>query len=330
MRENMYESKQKYWYIYDLVDALNNHTKFHVLSVKVKENVTTVCHLHQKQKLKTPLWYATQKVTQETIQTSVSLRKFSLSTCIPKQKYMIQLTLLLTFQLQAGPKGGGWLNCSILLKSWRPAKAAPYHCSFSLSVRERVIWQQVHWKVHFGVTVLGYSGAGFVCVCVCVCVYVFVMCVCMCVRQRERRRERERELFENTYNTCQTHDRKVESSNPGRSSVRIFFSTVSFVSWLLFGVCFTPALLQWLVDNPSHSAKSAGGRLHLNMHTLDPTKSERADYATVQAQCGNLSGNELICNLSGNIWPQSPQPAEPLWTDPGIKSEFSVRELIST
>ena len=55
MRENMYKSKQKYWYIYDLVDALNNYTKFHVLSVKVKENVTTVCRLHQKQKLKTPL-----------------------------------------------------------------------------------------------------------------------------------------------------------------------------------------------------------------------------------------------------------------------------------
>ena len=34
-------------------------------------------------------------------------------------------------------------------------------------------------------------------------------------------------------------------------------------------------------------------------HTLDPTKSEWADYAAVQAQCGNLSGNELTRNSSG-------------------------------
>ena len=35
-------------------------------------------------------------------------------------------------------------------------------------------------------------------------------------------------------------------------------------------------------------------------------------------------------NLPGNIQPQSPQLAVPLWTDPGIKSGISVRELIST
>ena len=40
--------------------------------------------------------------------------------------------------------------------------------------------------------------------------------------------------------------------------------------------------------------------------------------------------NELTRNLSGNIRPQSSQPAEPLWTDPGIKSGICVRELIST
>ena len=65
-------------------------------------------------------------------------------------------------------------------------------------------------------------------------------------------------------------------------------------------------------------------------YTLDPTNSEWADYAAVQAQCGNLSGDELTRNLSGNIRPQSSQLAEPLWTDPGIKSGISVRELIST
>ena len=40
--------------------------------------------------------------------------------------------------------------------------------------------------------------------------------------------------------------------------------------------------------------------------------------------------NELTRNLSGNIRPQSSQPAELLWTDPGIKSGIRVRELIYT
>ena len=41
-------------------------------------------------------------------------------------------------------------------------------------------------------------------------------------------------------------------------------------------------------------------------------------------------GNELTCNSSGDIRSQSSQFAEPLWTDPGRKSEISVCELIST
>ena len=61
-------------------------------------------------------------------------------------------------------------------------------------------------------------------------------------------------------------------------------------------------------------------------YTLDPTKSEWADCATVQAQCGKPSGNKLTLNLSGNIRPKSSQLAEPLWTDPGRKSEISVHE----
>ena len=61
--------------------------------------------------------------------------------------------------------------------------------------------------------------------------------------------------------------RKVASSNPGRSWGRFFFSRVSFVCWLLFGVRSIPVLPQWHIKDPSHCAKSAGGRLHLNMHT---------------------------------------------------------------
>ena len=45
-----------------------------------------------------------------------------------------------------------------------------------------------------------------------------------------------------------------------------------------------PVSPQWHVKDPGHSAKSAGGRLHLkHACTFDPTKSEWADYAAVQA-----------------------------------------------
>ena len=64
-------------------------------------------------------------------------------------------------------------------------------------------------------------------------------------------------------------------------------------------------------------------------YTLDPTKSEWADFAAVHAQCGNLSGNELTRNSSGNTRPESSQLAQPLWTDPDLKNGISVRELIS-
>ena len=64
-------------------------------------------------------------------------------------------------------------------------------------------------------------------------------------------------------------------------------------------------------------------------YTRDSTKSEWADYAAVQAQCGNLSGHELTCILSGNAQSQLSQLAKPLWTDPGLKSGISVCKLIS-
>ena len=38
---------------------------------------------------------------------------------------------------------------------------------------------------------------------------------------------------------------------------------------------------------------------------------------------------ELTRNSSGKTQSQSSQLAEPLWTDPGLKSGISVRELIS-
>ena len=41
----------------------------------------------------------------------------------------------------------------------------------------------------------------------------------------------------------------------------------SFCADSYFGIRSTPVLLQQHVENPSHSANSAGGRLQLNTHT---------------------------------------------------------------
>ena len=90
-------------------------------------------------------------------------------------------------------------------------------------------------------------------------------------------------------------------------------------------------LPQWHIKDLGNSAKIAGGNLNLKLaYTLDPTKSKWTDYAAVQAQCGNLSRNELTRNFSGNIRPRSSQFAEPLWTDTGLKGGINVLELIST
>ena len=65
-------------------------------------------------------------------------------------------------------------------------------------------------------------------------------------------------------------------------------------------------------------------------YNLDPAMSELADNAAVQVECGNLSGYELTYNSSGSTRSQSSQLADPLWTDPGVKSGISVRDLVST
>ena len=51
-----------------------------------------------------------------------------------------------------------------------------------------------------------------------------------------------------------TRDRKVASSNPGRSCGRDFFSRVHFLCWLSFGVRSTTLLPQRNVKDPGHSA----------------------------------------------------------------------------
>ena len=95
-----------------------------------------------------------------------------------------------------------------------------------------------------------------------------------------------------------TRDRKVANLNPGRSSGRISFSRVTFVCAILLGVRSTPVLPQWHVKDPVHSAKSAGGRLHLNTHT--PLTQRRRSGLTIYAVrsiCGYFSGKRAHTQL---------------------------------
>ena len=108
-----------------------------------------------------------------------------------------------------------------------------------------------------------------------------------------------------------------------------FSSPVNFVCRLFYSVCATPVLPQWHIKDPGHSAKSAGGRLHLNTHTSF-THQSQSGLTMLLSSCGNLSGNKPTRNSSGNTRSQSSQLAEPLWTDPGLKSGINLHKLIST
>ena len=120
-----------------------------------------------------------------------------------------------------------------------------------------------------------------------------------------------------------TRDRKVASSNPGRSGERIFFSSQLCVLTLTRRP-FHPSVTAEARKRPrSFFQKCRWQVTPKHAYTHDPSKSEWADYTDVQAECGNLPGNELTRS-------QSSQSAEPLWTDPGLKSGISLRELIST
>ena len=62
-------------------------------------------------------------------------------------------------------------------------------------------------------------------------------------------------------------------------------------------------------------------------YTLYPSKSEWADYASVQAECGNVSANELTLNSSGNTASQLSHLPERLCRKSGL---ISMRKLMST
>ena len=84
------------------------------------------------------------------------------------------------------------------------------------------------------------------------------------------------------------------------------------------------------VKDPSHCAKSAGGRLHLNTHTTLTRRGRKGLTTPLSRHSLRPIRKRVHTQLSGNIRPQSSQLGQPLWTDPGIKIGMSVSELIST
>ena len=80
-----------------------------------------------------------------------------------------------------------------------------------------------------------------------------------------------------------THDQKVASSDPGRSSQRTFFSRVNF------SVCSTPMLLHWPIKDPGHSAKSAKVQVACHAQTcIHPWP--------------NKVGVGWLCHCPGIVW----------------------------
>ena len=91
-----------------------------------------------------------------------------------------------------------------------------------------------------------------------------------------------------------THDRKVASSNPGRSGGRIS-SKVCVLT--LIRCPFHPHVTAVARKRPrSFCQKCRWQVTHKHEYIPDPTKSEWADYA-VQAQCGNLSGKRAYMQV---------------------------------
>ena len=122
-----------------------------------------------------------------------------------------------------------------------------------------------------------------------------------------------------------THVQKIVSLNPSRSSGRVLFSRVNFH----YSVSIPPHVTIVTPKRPwSFLRKCRWQVTPKQAYTLDPTKSEWADYA-VQAWCGNVSGKGLTRNSSGNNWSQSPQLAEPPLTNPCIKIGNCMHKLIS-
>ena len=85
-----------------------------------------------------------------------------------------------------------------------------------------------------------------------------------------------------------------------------FFSGVNFLCWLIW--CpFRPVFLQWHIKDSGHSAKRAGGSLHLDMCTPLTQWSQSRLTMLSRYSVGTYQGNELTYNSSGNTQSQSSQ-----------------------
>ena len=102
-------------------------------------------------------------------------------------------------------------------------------------------------------------------------------------------------------------------------SLSVKCNLIMYKSYTVFFFFIKTHLLLYISSMPSTAT--------VFLSHVGSSKLEWADYASVQAQCGNLSGNELTRNSSGNTPSQLSLLAEPLWTDPGLKSGIDVRKL---
>ena len=97
-----------------------------------------------------------------------------------------------------------------------------------------------------------------------------------------------------------------------------------------YSVSAPPPCYRMARKRPGHSDKSAGGRLHLNTHTPLTHRSRSGLIMPLSRHIAGTYGNELTRKSTGNTRSQSSQLSEPLWTDFGLKSGITVRELIFT
>ena len=81
-----------------------------------------------------------------------------------------------------------------------------------------------------------------------------------------------------------------------RQKLRENFLLQTQLSLLLFDVRSVPVLPQWHVKDTGHSAKSASGRIRLNMHT--PLTQRSRSVLTIYVK--TYQGNELKRNSSEN------------------------------
>ena len=107
-------------------------------------------------------------------------------------------------------------------------------------------------------------------------------------------------------------------------------SWVKFLCWLIFGVHSTQHCHSGLIKTPVILSKRRWQVTPKHAYTLYPMNLEGADHAVLAVWEPITEENEFTRNLSGNIWPQLSQLAEPLWTDPGLRNGIGECKLICT